>query len=130
MLVRLFLTGLLCVLLVIPAHAKPWNVVDLGRLHKEEHCMLVAARTFKSLRAEYGAGRLRASDWVTFADDVAGNHDAMISCGYSGLTGARATLVVHSNAKHVDAHFITRRISILFEEHAQKVTQAWRDSYN
>lgn len=92
--------------------------------------MLAAARTFKSMRAEYGAARLRATDWVTFADGVADTHDALISCNYAGNRGARATLVVHSTDKHVDAHFITRRISIIFEEHAQQVTQDWRDSFN
>ncbi len=92
--------------------------------------MLAAARTFKTMLAEYGANRLRGSDWITYADGIGEHHDALISCGYSGLTGARATLVVHSADRHVDAHFIARRISIVFEGHAQLITQEWRDSIN
>ena len=116
--------------MVTPASAKPWNVIDLGRLLKDEHCMLAAARTFKTMLAEYGANRLRASDWITFADGVGEHHDALITCGYSGMAGARATLVVHSRDRHIDAHFITRRISVVFEGHAQQITQEWRDSIN
>lgn len=127
--IRLILIAGLC-LLAMPVAAKPWNVVDLGRMHKDEHCMLAAARTFTSIRAEYGAERLRASEWVTFADAVGGTHDALISCNYAGNRGARATLVIHSKERHVDAHFISRRILIVFEGHAQQVTQEWRDSFN
>ena len=129
MIIRLLLVLCACACATaMPAAAKPWNVMDLGKLQKDEHCMLAAARTFKSLRAEYGAERLRASDWVTYADRIAGQHDALISCNYAGFSSARATLVVHSAARHVDAHFIARRISLIFEGHAKQVTQDWRDS--
>lgn len=129
MLIRSLLV-LAAILVSLPTTAKPWNIIDLGKLLKDEHCMLAAARTFKSVRAEYGASRLRASDWVTFADRIADRHDALISCGYAGFSGARATLVIHSPDRHVDARFIARRIVLLFDDHAALVTQEWRDSLN
>ena len=128
--IRALIALFVVTVLVSPAGARPWNVVDLGRVAKDEFCMEAAMRTFRSILAEFGAKQVHASDWVTFADRVSGKHDALISCNYAGNRGARATLVVHSAERAVDVHFVTRRISDLFEGYAAQITQAWRDSYN
>lgn len=117
-------------MLAAPAAAKPWNVIDLGGLRTDDICMRSAELTFRSVLAEYGVEALRASSWVTYADGVAENHDAIISCNYAGLSGARATLVIHSSGRPIDAHLLSRRITAIFRDHAEKVTQVWRESLN
>lgn len=130
MLIRALILMLATLSLVSPATAKPWNVIDLGGLRTDQICMRSAELTFRSVLAEFGATRLRATSWVTYADGVAEDHDALISCNYAGLSGARATLVVHSTGRPIDAHLLSRRITAIFEEHAAKVTQVWRESLN
>ncbi|MEM7211356.1 MAG: hypothetical protein AAF479_05570 [Pseudomonadota bacterium] len=130
MLIRAVIPLLVSTLLALPVNAKPWNVVDLGGLRTDQICMRSAELTFRSVLAEFGAARLRATSWVNYADGVAENHDALISCNYAGLSGARATLVLHSTGRPIDAHLLARRITAIFEEHAAEVTKIWRESLN
>lgn len=125
---QILIASLVALLLGTPAHARPWTVLDLGHAVKDEFCMQAARRTFQSVRAEFGAKRLRASNWVNFADQVAGKHDAMITCNYAG-SGSRATLVVHSVSRPIDVHFIAQRIVILFDEYNAGITKTWRESF-
>lgn len=128
--IRMLLLTLIASALSIPAaQARPWNILDLGRFYKEEHCMVAAQMTFRSLLGEREIATTRQSNWVAYANGIEGVHDAIITCTFGDNRGTRATLVMHSRDKPVDAHFLTRRISTLFEANRQKVTQAWKDSY-
>ena len=92
--------------------------------------MEASARTFRSLLGEARIKDLYASDWATFADGIGGDHDAMITCTRSGSHGARATLVIHTEARTVRGMMLRNRIVEIFNRQAKAVTQAWRDSFN
>ena len=120
----------LAVLAPQPVPAAQWNVVDLGRLYKEHHCMSAARQTFEGLRGYAQVGSVRDSDWVMYADGIEGMHDALITCTYGDNRGTRATLVIHSESRPVDAHLLMRRIAHMFETRATMITKAWKDSFN
>lgn len=116
-------------LLAPQVHAAPWTVLDLGRVHREAHCVEAARQAFRDLLAEARIATLKASDWVVYADGINDVHDALISCTYGDNRGTRATLVIHSSRRPVDAHLLKRRIAVLFDTHAKRITRAWIDSY-
>lgn len=111
------------------SRAAPWNIRDLGRFYKDHHCMSAARMTFRQLRAEHSIGDVRLSDWVASADGISERHDAVITCTFGDNRGTRATLVVHSDDRPVDARFLTLRIATIFEAHRQSITQEWKDSF-
>lgn len=111
------------------AHAEPWTVLDLGRVHREAHCLQAAKQAFRDLMGEVRIARRRASDWVVYADGINGAHDALISCTFGDNRGTRATLVIHSSDRPVDARLLKRRIAHLYDRNARRITQAWIDSY-
>lgn len=113
-----------------PVHAADWTVQDLGRLHKNDHCMQAAARTFQAMLGEARIERLHHRAWVSYADGINGNHDALITCTHGEARGTRATLVIHTQARRLDAHLLARRIDAIFQIQAKRVTRAWRDSFN
>lgn len=117
-------------LLASTAWSAPWTVLDLGRVHREAHCLDAARQSFRDLLAEARITALRSSSWVIYADGINDAHDALISCTYGDNRGTRATLVIHSSGRPVDAHLLKRRIANLFQGHARRITQAWIDSYN
>lgn len=127
---RTLIASLIVLLLALgsKAQAKPWTVVDLGHAVKDEFCMNAARRTLRSVLAEFGAKQIRANSWVHFADQIAGRHDAMITCNYAG-TGARATLVIHSESRPIDVRFIAQRITTLFDQYNEHITQEWRKTF-
>ncbi len=118
------------VLLSVEARAADWSVRDLGRVYKEQHCMEAAARTFRAMLGEVRIARLHRNEWVTYADEINGDHDALITCTYGDNRGTRATLVMHSESKPIDAHRLARRIAAVFNAQAKRITKAWKDSFN
>ena len=122
------LTASLC-LPVLTAQAEPWTLMDLGRLHKEAHCLEAAKRTFRDLLGEVRIAGVSASDWVVFADGINGMHDTLISCTFGDNRGTRATLVIHSSDRPIDAQLLKRRVAHLFAGHAKRLTRAWFDSF-
>lgn len=118
-----------CLLVAPTAQAASWQVVDMGRLFKERHCMEAATTTFQALLGEAQIGSLSASSWVAQANGINGRHDAVITCTHGDARGTRATLVLHSSGRAVDGHFLAQRIALLFEDRLQQITQAWKDSY-
>ena len=123
---------LLAVLLILwatPGHSSPWTVTDLGRLYKEHHCMQAARRTFEIALAEFRVDRIRASDWVTYADSINGRHDALITCTYGDNRGTRATLVIHTPPQSAQDRYLVRRLRSIFDEQSALITQAWKDSF-
>lgn len=113
-----------------PTAAAEWSVADLGRLHKDQHCMTASAQTFRSLLGEARIARLYATDWATYADGIGGDHDALITCTRAGSHGARATLVLHARTRSVKGLMLRNRIVEIFERQALAVTQAWRESFD
>lgn len=109
--------------------AKPWNVRDLGRFYKDHHCISAANMTFRQLSVEHAIGDVRLSDWIAYANGISEEHDAVITCTYGDNRGTRATLVVHSDDRLVDARYLTLRIATIFETHRQSITQEWKDSF-
>ena len=61
------------------AQAEPWTVLDLGRVHREAHCLQAAKLAFRNLTGEVRIARQHASDWVVYADGINGAHDALIA---------------------------------------------------
>lgn len=110
--------------------ATPWNVRDLGRFYKDHHCISAARLTFRQLRAEHMIDELQFSDWTAYATGISDRHDAVITCTYGDNRGTRATLVIHSDDRPVDARFLTLRISTIFEDHRQSITREWKDSFH
>lgn len=122
---------ILIILLVFwasPAPANPWTIVDLGRLYKSHHCLEAARKTFSSILVEAGGDRVWASDWVAYATGLRGRHDALISCTYGDNRGTRATLVLHTDARHDT--LLVRRIVQVFNGHAETITEAWKRSFD
>lgn len=113
----------------LPVMASPWDVVDLGRLYKEHHCMQAARKTFESMLGEVRIRRVHASSWVTYADGINGQHDAIITCTYGDNRGTRATLIMHSKRDRISDQLLTRRLVTVFDGHAEAVTRAWRKSF-
>lgn len=107
-----------------------WNVLDLGRLYKEPHCLQAARLAFDGLRGYTRVDDVRTSEWVIYADGIEGGHDAIITCTFGDNRGTRATLVIYSTSGPIDAHMLMRRVSDLFEVHAMRITKAWKDSFN
>lgn len=116
--------------LALPAHAAEWQVADLGRLYRERHCLEAAATTFRSLLGEARVGPIYTSGWVTHADGINGQHDAVITCAHGNGGSTRATLVLHSTGRRVDAYWVAQRIAQIFDRRARQITQAWKDSYD
>ncbi|MEL7000721.1 MAG: hypothetical protein AAFP68_20935 [Pseudomonadota bacterium] len=128
--IRAVISLLLVSAVIAPVHAsQPWSVRDLGRLYKDSHCMDAAKVTFRAIVGEFGEGRLRASQWVAYANGVGGSHDAVITCTFGDNRGTRATLVVHSARKPIDGHLLARRIAGIFEIHRQRITDSWKHSF-
>ena len=125
----MILTFLCAGLVPAASGAAPWNIRDLGRFYKDHHCISAARMTFRQLRAEHAIGDIRLSDWVAYANGISETHDAVITCTYGDNRGTRATLVVHSGDRPVDARFLTLRIATIFETHRQSITREWKDSF-
>ena len=124
------LVVLLVLIPALPGHAAQWNVLDLGRLYKDQHCLAAAKSTFRNMLGEVRIDRLHASDWVAYADGINGAHDALITCTFGDNRGTRATLVMHSEAAPINAHLLMRRIETVFVGQAAAITKAWKDSFN
>ncbi|MFK7942950.1 MAG: hypothetical protein AB8B85_08585 [Paracoccaceae bacterium] len=118
-----------CVLFATSAHATNWQVVDLGRLHLERHCVEAANETFHALLGEARISQISVTSWVAYADGINGGHDAVITCTHGNSGGTRATLVLHSSDQPTDGRFLAQRIILMFDDKSQKITQAWKDRY-
>ncbi|MEM9061968.1 MAG: hypothetical protein AAGD13_16020 [Pseudomonadota bacterium] len=128
--IRAMICLILAVTIAAPAGAtQPWSVRDLGRFYKDNHCLLAAKTTFRAIVGELGEGELRLSKWVAYANGVAGDHDAVITCTFGDNRGTRATLVVHSTRKPINGHLLARRIAGIFEVHRKRITDSWKHSF-
>ncbi len=118
------------VLLFSTANAAQWAVADLGRVNRNQHCVDAARMTFRDLLGEARIQSIRTSSWVVYADGINVHHDAIITCTFGDNRGTRATLVINSDARPIDAHLLKRRIVQIFDGNAKRITQAWIDSFN
>ena len=124
------MTAAMAVTFAQDAQARPWTLADLGRVPKENHCMRAAGRAFQALLGTHRIDSLYQTAWAIHADGISGAHDAVITCTHGNARGTRATLVLHSRGKPVDARFLTRRIEALYDDYSARVVQEWRDSFN
>lgn len=111
--------------LALPAGASPWTIADLGHLRRAEHCLEAAERSFVELLALVEIAEIRRGAWIVYADRIAGQHDAAITCTFGEARGTRATLVIHSRALPWQAALLSRHIGHTFDGQNARLTEAW-----
>ena len=118
-------------LVTLPGHsfAASWAVADLGRVDRSNHCLRAATETFQHLLAEARIAAIRRNDWVVYADSINARHDAVITCTFGDNRGTRATLLIHTKVRSVQAEMLRRRIEQIFTANARRIRKEWVESF-